>query len=326
MYSTTPQVTKEWLYDKLPQEYLMEHYLGIPIQPGLVCSPLRADKHPTCGFVRARSTGDLLFNDLSGDFTGDAIGVVARQRSISYREAIQYIAKDQGLLSGNVPPIVRKKYPILENKPSKIDVKLQSWSNDTLKYWGEYGISVQTLEKYNVFPVSVVWLNDRVYSIVRKNPVYAYYFGDNQWKIYWPGRKEHRFICNTNAVQGFDQLEEGDLVVVTKSLKDVMVLYELGVPAIALQGEAQILTPELYEALYKRYGKVIINYDWDRTGCRSMQAMRKKYDVECISLRGPKDISDFVKAYSFEAAKKLIDQTRLRVDMGYFNNKHHGVK
>ena len=44
------RVTKEMILSKVPQEQLMEHYLGIPVKKGLFKSPLRKDNHATCAF------------------------------------------------------------------------------------------------------------------------------------------------------------------------------------------------------------------------------------------------------------------------------------
>lgn len=328
MYSTNPSVDREWLFNKLPQEYLMEYYLGVPIQQGLVCSPLRHDRNPTCGFVRSPD-GRILFHDLSGDFTGDCIAVVARIQNLSYKEAIQYVAQDQGLIDGTAKPIVKKEYPIIESTPAKIDVKLQEWSSDTLEYWSKYGISVQTLKTFNVFPLSVVWLNDKVYSIAKKYPIFGYYFGNDQWKIYWPHRKTRRFISNTNELQGWYQLRQykGDSkeIVVTKSLKDVMVFHELGIPAIAPQGEAQLLSQDIYNILSVMFDTIVINYDNDLTGIRSMNKMKRMYNVLPLPLplNEPKDISDFSKKYGIKATAAFVDQVRVNVQNGFYKNPYH---
>ena len=59
------RVTKEMILKKVPQEQLMEHYLGIPVKKGLFKSPLRKDNHATCAFYWNKN-GDLIFKDFSG--------------------------------------------------------------------------------------------------------------------------------------------------------------------------------------------------------------------------------------------------------------------
>lgn len=58
----------------------------------------------------------------------------------------------------------------------------------------------------------------------------------------------------------------GNYVVVTKSMKDVMVLYEYGIPAIAPCSENLFITDSQYERLKKKYKRVILLYDNDEPG------------------------------------------------------------
>jgi hypothetical protein len=39
--------TKELIFSRIPEEQLMEYYLGVPVRKGLFRSPLRRDNHPT---------------------------------------------------------------------------------------------------------------------------------------------------------------------------------------------------------------------------------------------------------------------------------------
>lgn len=60
--------------------------------------------------------------------------------------------------------------------------------------------------------------------------------------------------------------KSGDYVVVTKSMKDVMVFYELGIPAIAPISENCYLTDAQHNKLIKRFKHVVLVYDNDRAG------------------------------------------------------------
>lgn len=60
--------------------------------------------------------------------------------------------------------------------------------------------------------------------------------------------------------------ESGDYVVITKSLKDVMVLYEFGIPAIAPISENCYLTEAQHAKLVRRFKHVVLLYDNDRAG------------------------------------------------------------
>ena len=106
--------------------------------------------------------------------------------------------------------------------------------------------------------------------------------------------------------------KNGDYLVVTKSMKDVMLLHEFDIPAIAPVSETVFLTDSNYKKLKDRFGKLILLYDNDYTGIKFMNKIRKKYDVIPLWLpfNGPKDISDYYKAYGKEKTQLLIDEAK----------------
>lgn len=71
--------------------------------------------------------------------------------------------------------------------------------------------------------------------------------------------------------------KSGEYVVVTKSLKDVMVLYEFGIPAIAPISENCYLTDTQHHKLVSRFKKVIIFYDFDYAGITNSNKFRKQH-------------------------------------------------
>lgn len=57
-----------------------------------------------------------------------------------------------------------------------------------------------------------------------------------------------------DLIQGAHMLpKSGEFVIATKSLKDVCVLYEYGIPAIAPCSENEFLTDVQYEKIKKRF-------------------------------------------------------------------------
>lgn len=69
----------------------------------------------------------------------------------------------------------------------------------------------------------------------------------------------------------------GEYLVVTKSLKDVMTLYNLGIPAIAPISENCFLSKAQYHRLKERFKHIILLYDNDRPGLRAMISIKKKF-------------------------------------------------
>lgn len=117
----------------------------------------------------------------------------------------------------------------------------------------------------------------------------------------WPSKK----------IQGYDQLpKKGNLLVITKSLKDVMCLHSLGITACAPCSETQFLTDTMLSELKERFKYIITLFDNDSTGISFMNKQKKKYPELLYTWiprsLGAKDISDYYKANGKKKTIKLI--------------------
>jgi len=215
----------------------------------------------------------------------------------------------------------------VEKEYSKIYVKVRNWKKGLdYDYWNQYGISSTTLQKFKVFPIETYWLNSM--RINCKEPSYAYYFGNNEFKILCPYNKGTGKWCSNSrytTIQGYNQLPEtGELLIITSSLKDVMLLYELGYTAIAFQSESYLIPKDTVEELKSRFSKIILFYDNDGDfnpepgvagkGKHGAKKNSIEYDLDMIFLPDgeQKDISDFYKEFgksnTIEIMKKLLDE------------------
>lgn len=324
-----PKITKEFLLDKHSQETYMEYYLGIPVKKGLFCSPLREDKTPTCSFYRNK-LGDLIFKDFSGQFYGNFISVVMYKYGITYYMALQMIANDFGYI--NRPKLTKNPKPVEESKtvfkdqgPSKIRVEIQQFTDEELQWWGQYGITEDVLKHFQVYSCKSVFLNgDYFTGSTRSQRIYGYYRGkdaDNVelWRIYFPGRQSFKFLSNWKAImlQGAKQLpKEGDFLVITKSMKDVMCLYSMGITAIAPNSENLFVTENQWEKLKARFKNIVLFYDNDLPGISNMNKIRKKFDIKCLWIPRKceaKDISDFYSKYGRDKTLQLINEAKERI-------------
>lgn len=305
-------MTKNELYAKIgidAEKRIFEYYLGIPVVlKRMFKSPLRRDKRPTANFYYHQNT--LFYKDFN-HIAGDAIKIVQLLYNLDYYQAINRIAEDLGV-KDNKPVFQIAFNPIQEKKKTSIIVYGDKWKKHYLDYWKQYYITKEVLLKYNVQPVKYLWINERIHFIRRNSLelIFDYKFTNEERKIYFPQRNTNRFLCNTNRIQGFRQLPPTDeIVVITKSLKDVMVLSLFGIPAIAPQSEICI-TEELYTHLEKRFKLIICNYDKDYKGVQAANQMKKKYGIPAIMLHNnkedEKDISDYIKKYGFDTTKQMI--------------------
>ena len=303
------QIDKDFIFSRLTEEDIFGFY-GIPVQRGKFCSPLRRDRRPTCNFYRSRNN-QLIYRDWGTNHRFDAIGLVQWKFNLSFGQALIRIWADM-LVSGNpsLPASYGKTEYISKKEPARIRVKRRPWTMDDAQWWQIHGISLNTLRFYNVSPIERAWLNGEPFYVNNpKDVCYAYHFGFEEYKLYFPMRDEFRFISSSSAIQGWHQLPPtGRWVVITKSLKDVMLLHEYSIAAIALHSEALVPSDDLLEKLKERFEYAVLFYDNDRQGITAMQQAKSKMPCIWIPRKAgsPKDITDYRAAYGYVKTLDLI--------------------
>lgn len=229
----------------------------------------------------------------------------------SFRKALKIIAKDFGLIKDN--NIKVKKIPVTQDLKIKsetfIQAELQPFNEEQLNWWNQFGVTEKQLKKFQVFSVKTVFLNGNVFALSNsKCPIYGYYGGKKKdleyWRMYFPFRKTYRFLANweKDKIQGFKQLpESGKLLVITKSMKDVMCLNGFKIPAIAPCSENLFIEDKLLNKLKERFKYIIVFYDNDRPGKFNLSKIRKQHpELKYFFIPNKykaKDISDFYKKY-----------------------------
>ena len=321
-FTFEPKITKGYLLSKYSEETYMEYYLGIKVKKGLFRSPLRQDNTPTCSFYRNKS-GELIFHDFSGDFYGNFINVVMRKFNVGYYKAIDIIAKDFGFIRGEYEVKVKESETKLKKSdPANIRVEIKEFTKKELSWWKEYGVTKEILKKFHVYSCKNIFLNGELVNTNNNNLIFGYYGGKKDkkelWRIYFPGRTTYRFLTNwpSKKIQGFTELpKDGKLLVITKSMKDCMTLYSLGIPAIAPNSEHIFINDNMLNDLKKRFKYIVVMYDNDLPGISNMRKIKKKHP-ELLYYFIPrkydvKDISDFYKKYKKKKTLELIKETIL---------------
>jgi hypothetical protein len=323
----TPKITKEFLFNNISQETLMEHYLGVPVKKGLfVCpSSIRRDSKPTCAFYK-NSKGNLIFKDFAG-ISGDAITVVMEIFQCSYYQALRIVANDFKLIPYSKmeinPPKIQYTGNVLEEtKSAIIQVELKDFTEKELSWWEGFGISKDTLKKFRVFSLKSVFLNGVYFmSSSEKSPIYGYYGGKNVrneelWRIYMPTKFNYRFLSNwsSSVVQGMKQLPRiGSSLVITKSLKDVMTLHDLDINAISPISETILISKNKFTKLLNNFEEILCFYDNDLAGVKGAQKYKKEYNIRCIFInrKYSKDVSDLWKKSSYIQKLEITEDLKL---------------
>jgi len=321
MYTTKgySKLTKEEILLRINPIDIFNYYISnfeTPLKS--FCSELRKDNNPSCR-IKIYKNGITIYKDFGNKDTFDCFSYVQAKYNINYLEALKVINNDFNLGLDGVaksPPspiligISEKEYKINEITP--INIKRRKWNNKIdKKYWNSYYITCEILNIFDVFPCSHIWIKKYLFKVKYDNPSYAYRIKNNVFKILSPyAKKEFKWISNTTEydIQGYKQLpENGELLIITKSLKDVMVLYLLGYTAIAPQNEQINIPDNIMKELKIRFKKIILFYDDDPAGNMGRELICSNYNISSVILKGEsKDISDYIKNNGKEKTSLLL--------------------
>jgi hypothetical protein len=211
----------------------------------------------------------------------------------------------------------RKKTVYIDDSPKEIFIHEKKWDNNDKLFWFDnVKISTKTLRFFKVKSILQFWIGD---SLIKPNlPAYCYdeisdLDGNLKRKIYQPYNTKFKFSGNTNkdSVQGLSQLPEtGDLLILDKSMKDVICLYQhLNIPAIATNSESTLPSKRLIEHLKTRFKVIIVHYDRDNGGIINAERINKEFGLPIIFFPegSPKDNYDFIKKQGVEEFKKVFN-------------------
>lgn len=326
MYSTRTAMSTSLkdLLDLLDDYTIYSYYLGSDFQVGkLINSPLRSDDRIPSFAIFKSKNGDLLFKDHGSGEAGNALKFIKLYRGIQTRDELE-----RELLR-----IVRKTNPdrkivsnnhtkISQGIPTDIGIVRQPFNDIDKRYWKQFGISIDTLKLFNVFSIKYFLCNNVVRGIYKDDsPMYAYKVYD-RFKIYRPLASKYtkwRTNLTNEYVQGLAQLpkEGGNILIITKSLKDVMCLYEMGYNAIAASSETTFIPDNILKSLRSKWKHILILYDRDKTGVRTSRKYSQQTKLDAFFVHrkfNSKDISDAVKNNSFNSVKDWLSKTLKKYD------------
>lgn len=316
----TDKVTFEKIANILNEVDIYSYYAGKKIELNKpIKSPLRKDDNPSFSIFKGRN-GRIMYKDFGTDSSGDVIKFVQEVHNLRYNEALDMVWKD--LVANGTGRKPKPKYETVANPPKKdMDITRKYFTKTDDEYWGQYGISRELLGDYHVYPISSFWVNGNKspFTYTSHDPMYAYKVF-TKFKIYRPlttnKANKWRTNCTSYDVQGFQQLpESGNLLIITKSLKDVMVLKLFGYTAIATQGETANLPRAIFEHLKLRFDKIVFFYDNDNAGLEGAKKQCEKFKTKNVYIPlnyyvmySVKDISDFRKEMGIDKTKEILKE------------------
>lgn len=284
-------------------EALWEIYLGFLPSPGeKFLSPIREERDPSANLFAAHD-GTILFKDFGGK-TLNIWQFIQKKFNLSFQGAVEKVYKEYK--SGKFDSVVEPNGEYKIKELTKLPIKTRPFRFDDLKFWDQYGIGEGTLIYFNVKAISHFWYHGEklVYCPTFS---YSYEYGNSLRKIYRP-YDEQKFVTNIRGevYAGWDQLPtKGAIVVITKSHKDVMSWFELGIPAISPQSETSKISLSTIKKLKERFTNVILNFDNDKTGKERTVILCALHDIKSFFIPDCKDISDYIKKYGIQKALQL---------------------
>lgn len=319
MYGKPKELTVESILNKVSVLDLWRYYIpGVQIGKSFK-SPLRKDENPSVALFVSRS-GDLLLKDFSTDVTYNIWSFIMAKYQLTFIECLLAINNDFNLRLVAKPRFSKPTMEVLgiitkeEIQPkeaSKITIKKRDWNAVDEYYWSKYGLSLEFLEQRHVKPLQNYWINDYlVYWYNQANPTYSYEFGNGIRKLYSPMAKKFKFITNAqdHILQGEKFLpEHADILIITKSYKDVLVLSNLGYASIAPQSESCSIAATKIAELQSRFTKIYLLYDNDQAGIKFSERLCNLYSLIPIFVPTPiKDISDYIAKNGRMQTEQLI--------------------
>lgn len=318
VYDTTKvkpefNLTLDYILSKVTEYDIYEAYIG-KFKIGMIYnSPFRKDRNPSFGCYYSRSSKQLMFKDHGTGECGNVIKFVSLFTGITnYADILKDIVSR--LKITNDTKLVSSKQNITPTE-TVIGVVRQDFTKIDTDYWSQFNISLQTLKKFGVSSIKYYLCNGIVKGIYKDdNPMYAYKVY-NHFKIYRPLSDKYTKWRNNLTeldIQGYKQLpKEGDVLFITKSMKDVMCFYEMGIPAISPSSESTFIPNKVLEQLKKRFKRIIILFDRDPAGVKYSRKMSKQTGLEAMFIHKKfkaKDVSDAIKLNGFEEVKTWVNK------------------
>lgn len=255
---------------------------------------------------------EFLFKEHSMGVTGDIFKLVQYIHHLESRQlAMRRVCEDFGL--GGAPKItVPNLLPNVERRyaePVHIQIKSRPFNTRDFLYWDRYNVSHEILIQYHVKAIQAYWL-----AVGQEVPGYPSGLGyayeiDSRYQLYFPytrnSKKKFRMNWGPYDIPGFYQLsDQRELLIITKSMKDVMCLRSYGYDAIACKGENALISEECMAWCRANYKRIIILFDNDG------KTKAAEYPEEKIwipkELPTDKDISDYTDNHSPKEAQKLL--------------------
>lgn len=325
---TSPSISVAEIFNYFSEaEVLASVFPEVRALPCLISSPFRKDVHPSFR-IYLTDGNHVRFKDFSTGENGGLFDLLCKLWNCTFRQALQKLAsflidkKNIIIKPRSIKTFTRKETDEL----TSIQVVVRPWRDYDYEYWASYGIEKKWLHYAEIYPISYKIVTkkespeDKGRKFDFKADKYAYVFverkeGKLSLKIYQPFNKKGFKWCSKmdgSVISLWTKVPEyGDRIVICSSVKDALCIScQLGIPAIAPQGEGYNISDTAANELRRRYKKVFISFDTDAPGLNDGKSLAEKTGFVNVvpDLGECKDYSDYYKSLkNKENFKKLKD-------------------
>lgn len=300
----------------VPITWIFEHYcklneklIGQDVKIKSLFNP--KERTPSMCIYVAKE-GYYIFKDFSTGKGGSVITLVQQLYNLSYHQACIKIVENYNdfVLHNNGGYDIKQFKQSTRYKVTKYTVR--NWTTQDQYFWTQFNIGSKLLEHYNVKPLeSYCMTKDDNELCIKGLYLYGYFKADGTlYKIYQPKTLDKKFIKVADYIQGMHQCTGEKYLIITSSLKDIMSIksLKLNIDVIAPDSENTMIKAEIMEELGEKYNKIVLLFDNDDAGIKSMQTYKEKYPfVNLAVLPMSKDISDSIKDFGAkEVRNKLV--------------------
>lgn len=328
---TSSSISKTEIFSRFSEaQVLSTVFPEITEIPCLICSPLRADAHPSFS-IYLDNNSHIRYKDHATSRQGGLFDLLCAYWHCTFNQALEKICS---LMTGSNDVIIKpKQIKTFTRKEAdaltKIEVKVRPWRDYDYEYWASYGITKKWLKYAEIYPISYKIVTKKT-SPTDKGKRYifptdklAYCFverkeGRVQLKIYQPLNTKGFKWCSkmdASVIGLWSKIPEyGDRVIICSSLKDALVVScQLGIPTLCLQGEGYSMSDTAIAELKRRYKKVFISFDVDEAGRMDGKKLAERTGFTNVipNLGSEKDFSDYYKSLEdkqqFKQLKSLFN-------------------
>lgn len=311
------------ILSKVTEVDILSYYLGILEIPTFIRSPLREDKRPSFGLYTSNGKR-VYYKDLSTGDTGGIYDLLGKMWGLNFIDVLAKINKDIPYMKKGVS--VRITTPTdgesrHYNTNTQVNVKVRDWKDWDTEYWGQFGITLDTLKKADVYPVAKIFITKNgvrnCYSADKLAYVYVEH-KENQvtLKVYQP----ERTTGNGKWINKHDRSvislwtkipKEGDKLCICSSVKDALCLWEATkIPCIAVQGEGYTISETAINELKRRFKDVYILFDNDEAGLKDGIKLSESTGFTNLVIpqfEGGKDLAELYKTFGKKGFIEIIE-------------------